>query len=332
MAKKKEYKKSFFIDMNMQNPPKPHIRDWFVRIADKTSYPEYTVCGYEFTLDCKEDSIGIAEGSDPNLNFRRAFLPEKGHYWVSRDFAGQELRIMANLAQETTWINAFLNDEDVHKATAIILWGEENYNRDYRKKAKAINFGMIYGKGAASLAVELGIAEEEAQQYINKYFEKLPNVARFLKRCEIKATQDKEIQNLYGRKRRMKSYINEWGKLMGIGKRKAYNTPIQSMGAEITKLALIKVYNGLLINNKYKNNIFFLNTIHDEINVSVAYNIVEEAADLMGKLMLHKMPNGPVPIISELEIGHNMGLTWKFNQDPTTLKLTPVYESLEAVA
>lgn len=329
MAKKNKYEKSFFINMNMQNPPKPKARNWYIRKADETSVEEFTVCGFEYTLDRREDSFGITEGSDPNLNFRRAFLPEVGHYWVSRDFAGQELRIMANLSGEDAWINAFLTGGDPHRATAELIWGKENYNSDYRKKAKAINFGMIYGMGAPSLAESLKISVDEAQKYIDVFFEKLPNIARFLNRSAMLAVENKKIQNLYGRIRRMHNHVTPYGELTNQGKRLSYNTPIQSVGAEITKLALIKIYDGLITNPKYKDKVFFMNTIHDEINLSVSKDVLEEVCFKMGELMLHHMPGGQVPIISELEIGNSMGLTWGFEQDEKTLELKPIYEPLE---
>lgn len=328
MAKKKEYKKLFFIEMNMQNPPKPTSMNWFVRKADEQSIAEYTVCGYEFTIDQREDSFGITEGFSPDLNFRKAFLPEEGHYWLSRDFSGQELRIMANLSREKTWINAFLNNDDIHKATAVAIWGEENYNKEMRRAAKAINFGLLYGTGANSLSEQLNVTKEEAQSYIDTFFKKLPSIKNFMVRCETEAKNTQVISNIYGRKRRMKSYIDGYGQLMNSGKRKSYNFPIQSMGAEITKLALIKIYNDIINNEEYKGLVYFMNTIHDEINLSVDKNHIENIAFKMGELMEHHMGEMPVPIITGLEIGHNMGLTWKFKQNLETLELTPEYSEL----
>jgi len=326
MAKRRVYEKKFFIDANIQNPPRPKARDWFVRKADSNSIPEYTIEGWEFTLDRREDSLGIAEGADPQLNFRKAFLPEEGHYWVSRDFSGQELRILANLSMEPVWIKTFLLGGDPHKATAIAIWGEENYSRVMRKKAKAINFGLVYGKGAEGLASELNISVKEAQNYIDTFFKKLPKIKKYLDNCVRFATQNKEISNIYGRKRRMHMQISSWGTLLSAGKRKSYNFPVQSMGAEVIKLALIKLYDSLITSEKYTNSVYFINTIHDEVNFSVEYSIVKEVAKVMGDLMVHHMPGYPVPIITGLEIGHSMGLIWKFNQDPDTLELTPIYE------
>jgi DNA polymerase I len=325
----KKYSKSFFIDMNMQNPPKPKSKMWFVRKADESSNELHTVCGYEFTEESREDSFGKAEGFSRDFNFRMAFLPEVGHYWLSRDFAGQELKIMANLSKEPSWIKAFIDGEDIHKTTAITIWGEENYNNDMRKRAKAVNFGLLYGIGPQGLASSLSVSEEEAQEIIEQFFDKLPGIARFLKRCEIEATENKEISNPYGRKRRMHNFISRYnGSLTPAGKRRSYNFPIQSTGAEITKLALLRVYNDVLTVPKYIEKVIFTNTIHDEINFSVQKDMIEDAAWDIGQAMNQTIPGMPIPIVTGLEIGNSMGLTWKFEQDQNTKELKPVYEVL----
>lgn len=324
MAKEKVYEKAFFIKMNMQNPPKPKSATWYVRYADETSSERDTVINYEFTLDKRQDSIGEVEGFKPSQNFRMAFLPEEGHYWVSRDFAGQELRIMANLSGEEAWVNAFLNGEDLHTATAIAIWNDPSK----RKAAKAINFGLLYGKTATGLAADLNITKEEAQAYIDKFFEKLPKIKQYIDRAIRNAESTKDTANFYGRKRRMLSFMTSYGRLSGTGKRRVSNFPVQSIGADITKLALIKLYDKLLTNEKYKGKVFFMNTIHDEVNLSVLKSEINEVAYLQGRLMEHIMPGKPVPIITELEIGNSMGLCWKFTQNEKTLELTPKFIKL----
>lgn len=315
--------KQFFGDINVQQVPKPTAQIYFVRKADETSSPEYTVAGYEFTIDERTDSIGKSEGFSPHLNFRKAFLPEPGHYWVSRDFSGQELRILANLSGEPAWVEAFLNGKDIHQATAETIWGKENYSKDKRKAAKTLNFGLVYGISAPALSRQLSISEKEAQTYIDGFFKSLPLIEETLNRFALESQENKEIKNIYGRKRRMANFITGYGRLSNAGRRRSYNFPIQSLGAEITKLALIKIWKLLINNPKYEGDVVFMSTIHDEINLSVAKDKLNEVADIMGKAMYHKMPGRPVPIITGLEIGYSMGLTWKFKQDPVTLELTP---------
>lgn len=321
-------KKGFFGEINIQQVPKPNKVKYYVRLADETSIPEYTVCGYEFTLDLRKDSIGTTEGNDKALNFRRVFLPEEGHYWVSRDFSGQELRILANLSGEKAWVNAFLHDEDIHKATAEAVWGKENYSSDKRAQAKTLNFGLMYGMTPVGVSRTLGITVDEAEALTKMFFKNLPAIKQTLDSFLKEATNTGEIKSFYGRKRRMRSYITPYGNLMGRGRTIGYNFPIQSLGADITKLAILKIYNNILLKPEYKGKVYFMNTIHDEINTSVAYDIAPQVIYELGEMMTHKLPGGAVPIITGLEIGHSMGLIWPFNQDLETLELTPIMKEL----
>jgi DNA polymerase-1 len=153
----------------------------------------------------------------------------------------------------------------------------------------------------------------------------MPNIKRFLDSCERKAAKNKEIGNIYGRKRRLKSYITPWGNITNSGARKSYNHPIQSFGAEVIKLALIRVYKKILTKEEYKGLVYFMSTIHDEINFSVDKKHVKKISYDLGKAMEHKMRGYPVVIVTDLEIGNSMGLLWKFSQDEETLELSPKY-------
>lgn len=321
-------KKDFFGKINMQNPPRPNSQMYYIRLKDNTSIPEYTVLDWEFTIDKRPDSFGLVEGNSPKYNFRKAFLPEEDHYWVSQDFSGQELRIVANLANEKNWIDAFLEGRDIHQATAEAIWGKENYNQDYRKAAKTLNFGLLYGMTAESLASKLGVSVDEAKEYVDGWFSGLQNIQKTMDRWSALALRNGEITNLYGRKRRMTQFISRWGKLLPKGHRRAHNFPVQSMGAEIVKLAIIKIYNDVITNPEFKDKVIFMNTIHDEVNTSICKDCLEESIAAISKSMYHSIPGKPVPILTELEIGNNMGLLWPFKQDPETLKLEPIWEEL----
>lgn len=326
---KDKYVKEFFISLNMQNPPRPPYQLWYVRHADETSDPNYVVASYEFTKELRPDTLGTVDGSGEEQNFRKAFLPEVGHTLVSRDFSGQELRILANLSGEPDWIETFLHDGDIHERTAKSIWGETNYTPDMRTKAKSINFGLAYGIGPQGLANDLNVSEEVAAAYINRFYETHPHIERYLQRQARLAEQNQELANHYGRKRRFHNYFNARGELNGSGARRAYNFPIQSLGADITKLGLLSIYYNILTNPKYEGKVLWMSTIHDEINLSVSNDVLEEVVYQMGVAMEHTiLPNMPVPIITGLAMGNNMGVMWGFNQDPETLVLTPAYTPL----
>lgn len=327
---KNKYDKSFFIAMNMQNPPRPDGTDYYIRYKDENSVPEYTVLNYEYTKDLRPDSFGVAEGASPINNFRKAFLPEDNHYIVSRDFSGQELRILANLSGEQSWIDTFLSGGDIHRRTAETVWGKENYTPDMRKKAKAINFGLVYGIGAPGLSSDLGVSEKEAQSYIDTFFNKHPNIHRYLQRQARVAGQNDTLANHYGRHRRFHIYKGRYGGISPAGERRAFNFPIQSMGADITKLGILNVYYNIIKNPKFEGKALWMSTIHDEINLSVHKDILEEVVFEMGRVMTHIIqPNYPVPVTTGLEIGNNMGMLFEFEQDSETKELKPVYDKLE---
>lgn len=308
----------------MQNVPNPKFHMWHVRLADETSNKEFVVDKYEFTYDRQPDSLGMSEGNDVDLNFRKVFLPEEGHLLVSRDFKGQELRILANLSGEPSWIKTFLEGGDIHKQTAISIFGEENYKSELRSVAKTINFGLVYGMEYQSLATKLGIPEKEAKAHISKFFEAHKGIDNYLKSQATYGAQHKEIKNLYGRKRRLHRDYDVVRGFLNSGRRKAYNFPIQSMGAEIMKLGLLKLYYNILTKEEYKDKVYFMSMIHDEINLSVDKSVLNEVCFKLGQEMTHHIPGMPVPIITDLAIGTSMGLIWSFNQDPETLELTPV--------
>ena len=146
----KDGKNSYFSPVNVQSIPKPKAKMWYVREATEEEIAnKKDILGYSFSLTEKSDKW--IEGFDPYMNIRTAFTADEGHYWLSLDMEGEELRIAANVFKEPVWINAFKNGEDIHKNTTISIWGH-GYTKDRRKKAKVANFGVMYGMEAYSFA------------------------------------------------------------------------------------------------------------------------------------------------------------------------------------
>lgn len=149
----KETKNDYFASLNIQAQPKPHPKDWYltdkVRPNDNNNV---SLLGYNFTLEEKTDKV--IEGFNPMKNIRRAYEVSEDSYWVSVDFSGQELRVIANYSNEPNWVNAFLTGGDLHKNMAIAMWGEENYNKELRKRAKVLNFGMCVTPNSLILTQE----------------------------------------------------------------------------------------------------------------------------------------------------------------------------------
>jgi len=319
----------YFIKMNMQNAPKAAVEKYYIRKADATSKPRFTVMGYEFTLNKRPDSFGTTEGPSPVNNFRNAYLAPKGHIVISRDFSGQELRIIANLSLEPTWVNTFLSGGDLHKQTAIDLYGEENYSSEKRSQVKSINFGLAYGMTEFTLAERLGLSVDEAKEQIDQYYRNYPRVHKMFEDFARDADKQRYVSNFYGRRRKFNSWRqrDQFGNLTNEGRRQSYNFPIQSLGADITITGLIKVIRGIILDDYYKQYTTWLGTVHDEINITCQEDKVLEVAKLMGDLMEHKLGNLPVPIISGLALGNSWGLIWDFEIKDNGL--VPIYDELE---
>lgn len=143
--------------MNIQSIPLSLARVWSFRKFWQEEPNEYTVLGYQFTLD--EETGWEIEGYEPKGNVRRAFTVKDDCYWVSLDFSAQELRIPAQLSGESVWLEVFKNHQDIHEQTALAIFGKSNH--DLRKKAKAANFGIMYGMNARSLQEKFRMSREE---------------------------------------------------------------------------------------------------------------------------------------------------------------------------
>jgi DNA polymerase-1 len=241
-------------------------------------------------------ATGRLSSSRPNLQnipvrgayaerIRGAFVPERGFEFFSADYSQIELRIMAHVSKDTVLIDAFLKDEDVHARTAREVFGIANdvaVTPETRRKAKAINFGIIYGMGAYGLSTELGISQKEAADYIDSYFAHYTGVKRFMDATIAEATACGYTTTLFGRRRFVPELKSQTDSIVRFGQRVAINTPIQGTAADIIKVAMIKIYCKLeALNAKSK----MLLQIHDELLFEVA---VDEK-DMVTKLVKSEM-------------------------------------------
>lgn len=221
-------------------------------------------------------STGRISSSDPNLQnipvrteygkqIRKAFIPGKDYdLLMASDYSQIELRILAHLSEDQNLIGSFKRGEDIHSRTASEVFDVE-YGKvtvDLRRKAKAINFGIIYGMTEYGLASRLSISGEEAREYIKKYFGKYPQVDEYLKSLIESASQKGYSSTMFGRKRYIKELGSSNGKLRSLGERFAVNTPIQGSAADIMKLSTIILYKRLRSENIDSNIIL---QVHDEL-------------------------------------------------------------------
>lgn len=204
-------------------------------------------------------ATGRLSSSAPNLQnipvktemgreIRRVFVPsDPDRVLVDADYSQIELRVLAHLSGDESLIDAFAKEQDIHTRTASEIFGValDEVTRTQRGQAKAINFGLIYGKQAFSLGKELGISRNEAQNYIDRYFARYPKVQEYMEQIKRQAKEDGYVTSIWGRRRYIPEMNSRNGILVQAGERMALNTPIQGSAADIIKLAMIRVYNRL---------------------------------------------------------------------------------------
>jgi len=203
-------------------------------------------------------ATGRLSSSEPNLQnipvrgelgrrFRRAFIAEKGYFLLAADYSQIELRVLAHLSRDPALIEIFLKDRDIHAETAKRVFGDEAglLPEDMRRRAKVINFSIIYGAGAYSMARELGTSPAEAQKFIDRYFEEYPGVRDFLDRVVREAEERGYVETLFGRRRPVPELRQDNKVAQQAGRRIALNTPIQGTAADLMKKAMVDIEGAL---------------------------------------------------------------------------------------
>src|SRR5207253_1990928 len=193
-------------------------------------------------------------------------------------------RVLAHITGDPGLREAFANDEDVHAATAAKVWGfaVEDVPRDLRARAKAINFGLAYGMNRFGLAQRLGITPDEAQEYIDGYFRSFPMVKEFMAGVVKQAYADGFTSTLVGRRRYIPELEHSNPRVRALGERQALNAPIQGSAADIFKLAMVKVHNGLLEEGSKARMVL---TVHDELLFEVPSSAQNETVDRVRSMM-----------------------------------------------
>jgi len=340
----------YFAPINLQSIPKPRTKMWYYRKAIPESNPAFTVLGWEFSLEPfgLGDEERWCEGKDPHYNVRAAFLAGEGRYWVSIDYHAQEIVIPANLTLDNSFINSFLSGGDVHKDTAIQMFGEESYDKEKRGVAKTFNFGLLYGMSTYSVADRYKIPFETAEKWVNLYKTAHRQVFTWVEAITKKAKKDGTVYNYFGRPRRVRYYLQSADpRQRAFGYRTVVNTSVQSVGADCTKLALCRYWDMVYNNPKYvemgvspipgrevyynpnhfqfvddsfkmNRKVMFASTIHDEINSYVDKDVAREAIADCIKAQRFKFKNWPVPMDIGLEVGNSWGLCFPFKCDQIT--------------
>ena len=259
-------------------------------------------------------ATGRLSSTEPNLQniptrtelgkkLRKVFKAEEGKIFVDADYSQVELRILAHISRDENMIEAFNSGEDIHAITAsqIFKVPVEEVSKQLRSKAKAVNFGIVYGISEFGLAEQIDIKRNEAKQYIEQYLETYHGIKEFMTNVVEEAKRKGYVSTEFGRRRYIPELNSKNYMIRKFGDRAAMNTPIQGTAADIMKIAMIKVYNELKRRN-LKSKIVL--QIHDELLIETLLEEIEEVKDIL-KESMENAANLLVPLSVEVEEGKN---------------------------
>ena len=258
-------------------------------------------------------ATGRLSSAEPNLQnipirteigkeFRKFFIPlEPDHVLIDADYSQIELRLLANLSGDEAMIRAFRSDTDIHTATAARVFGipEDEVTPDLRKRAKAVNFGILYGISAFSLSEDLGISRAAASSFIDNYYRTYPGIREYLDAVVSAAVNEGYVTTLFGRRRYIAELKASNRMVVASGERIAKNSPIQGSAADLIKIAMIRVDGEL---HRRGLNARMILQVHDELILDADRSCAEEARLLLQKTM-ESVLDLPVTCVADAQIG-----------------------------
>ncbi len=261
-------------------------------------------------------ATGRLSSSDPNLQnipirteigrqIRGAFIAEPGHVLISADYSQIELRVLAHLSGDETLIAAFERGDDIHDQTASKVFGADSTldPHELRRRAKIVNYALLYGKTAFTLAKDIGVTQQAAQTFIDAYFAGFPRVRAFIDKTLEDARISGFVQTIFGRRRPVPELTSRNGMIRSASERVAVNMPIQGTAADILKKAMIDVHAALAASHPRAKMIL---TVHDEL----LFEAPKEEAEAVAAVVRAKMA-AAVPLRVPLDVDVGIGENWK---------------------
>lgn len=279
-------------------------------LVNKTSHRLHTSFNQTVT------ATGRLSSSDPNLQnipirtelgrkIRQAFVAPKNYILLSADYSQIELRLVASFSKDPKMIAAFKKGEDIHARTAAEIHkiDLDKVTKDIRRTAKEVNFGILYGLGSRGLAQRTDLNQAEAKEFIDKYFSVYKNIRTYIDKTKSFAHQNGYSQTIFGRRRYLPDIKSHMPMLVASAERMAINMPVQGTAADLMKLAMINIYEGL---PKISPHSKIVLQVHDELVLEVPKNDLKKVAKYVKKTMetVHKLP---VPLTVDIEAGQNWG-------------------------
>jgi len=234
---------------------------------------------------------------------RAAFIAAPGCRLLSADYSQIELRLMAHFSDDPLLIHAYRTGQDIHTLTASEVFGvpADKMSKETRNRAKAVNFGIVYGISPFGLAAQLGIDQHEARLYIETYFERYKGVRAFIDRLLDDTRRDQKVRTMFGRVRPIPDIQSRNASLRGFAERTAVNTPLQGTAADLIKLAMIRIEQNLE-DRKLKTRMTL--QVHDELLFDVPEPEVDEVQVLVQTEMEHVI-DLKVPLVTDVGVGAN---------------------------
>jgi DNA polymerase I len=264
------------------------------------------------------NQVGTATGrlssTNPNLQnipvrtalgreIRAAFVPAPGNVLMSADYSQIELRLMAHFSQDPLLLDAYRTGKDIHTLTASEVFGVDaaTMDKETRARAKAVNFGIVYGISPFGLAAQLNIDQKTAKQYIETYFERYKGVQRFIEETLETVRRDQSVKTYFGRIRPIPDIQSRNPNMRGFAERTAINTPLQGTAADLIKIAMLRI-DELILERKLKSKMTL--QVHDEL----LFDVVPEESEELQALVKHEMEHVAefsIPIVADVGVGKN---------------------------
>jgi DNA polymerase-1 len=268
-------------------------------------------------------TTGRMASTNPNLQnipiksslgqaIRHAFIAEEGSSLISLDYSQIELRIAAILSKDKKLIDIFKSGEDVHTGVAsrVFKVAPDKVDKEMRRKAKVINFGVLFGMGVNALKTNLGTDRKDAQEFYNNYFETFSDLAAYLDQVKADAERKGYTETMFGRKRYFSGFKSPLPFIRASAERMAINAPIQGTEADIVKLSMLRI-DEYIQSKGWQEDAHAVLNVHDEIVYEVKDKLVEEASIAFKKIMEEVIPEDEtlgVPIIAEASAGKSWGV------------------------
>ncbi len=334
-SKSDKRRNTYYIDLNAQNLTKPASAYYKAEKCDETD--KESILGWKFTPLEKDyamqhlEDLYIVEGQDPNITIRGCLKAPEGRYVVSLDYDAQEYKLLAVLSRDSLMLQNFYNGIDPHTASAYAIWGEENYDKGKRKKAKIFNFLNNYSGGAYTLSQQLDISETEAQEMIDKYNARFHEMVAW-KEAEIRKMYENDgvVFNAFGRPRQFKGWLRAIDRnrdsyttllekdqveraskrVTSAIERRVSSHIIQGTAGDILRLVMLKLYKNYF--RQRNPHIDFMSTVHDEINYTIDKEYTVQYIKELEELMTFDTLDKSLPITTSTDIGFTYGNMFPF--------------------